>query len=268
MSEPSVTTHRLQPMIGRDPHEEGRAASPLELLYDLTFVVAIGVGASYFAELTAAGHLRDALIGFGFVMFAVQWAWINFSWLASAFDTDDWLYRLITMVQMTGVVILALGIPPAFKSIEEGPHFDNRTIVLGYVVMRIGLVTHWLRAARGCEGELHRTTLRYAFGVLAIQVLWVIYALAPMSITTALLISVPLFVIELAIPLWAERRSPTPWHAHHIAERYGLFAIIALGEGVVGTVAPVGGGRGEGREHRGARHEFVHTSHRVRVVGR
>jgi len=29
----------------------------------------------------------------------------------------------------------------------------------------------------------------------------------------------------------------TPWHAHHIAERYSLLVIIALGEGVVGTVA-------------------------------
>ena len=33
------------------------------------------------------------------------------------------------------------------------------------------------------------------------------------------------------------RKGGTPWHAHHIAERYGLLAIIALGEGVVGTVA-------------------------------
>ena len=39
-------------------------------------------------------------------------------------------------------------------------------------------------------------------------------------------------------PVLAERRAGgTPWHAHHIAERHGLFAIIALGEGVVGTVA-------------------------------
>ena len=44
--------------------------------------------------------------------------------------------------------------------------------------------------------------------------------------------------MELAGPVLAERRDGgTPWHAHHIAERHGLFAIIALGEGVVGTVA-------------------------------
>ena len=46
------------------------------------------------------------------------------------------------------------------------------------------------------------------------------------------------FAVELAGPLIAERRhGGTPWHAHHIAERYGLLAIITLGEGVIGTVA-------------------------------
>ena len=45
-------------------------------------------------------------------MFAISWAWINFTWFASAYDTDDWIYRLTTMVQMVGVVVLALGLPP------------------------------------------------------------------------------------------------------------------------------------------------------------
>ena len=43
---------------------------------------------------------------------------------------------------------------------------------------------------------------------------------------------VVLVTFELAIPLWAERRVPTSWHPHHIAERYGLFAIILFGEGI------------------------------------
>src|SRR3954464_3804646 len=47
-----------------------------------------------------------------------------------------------------------------------------------------------------------------------------------------------LICIEWLGPLTAETRmGGTPWHAHHIAERYALFAIIALGEGIVGTVA-------------------------------
>ena len=44
---------------------------------------------------------------------------------------------------------------------------------------------------------------------------------------------VALVAFELAVPLWAERKRPTSWHPHHIAERHGLFAIILLGEGVL-----------------------------------
>ena len=46
--------------------------------------------------------------------------------------------------------------------------------------------------------------------------------------------------IELAGPLIAQlRKGGTPWHAHHIAERYGLLVIITLGEGIIGTVASI-----------------------------
>ena len=49
---------------------------------------------------------------------------------------------------------------------------------------------------------------------------------------------VMLTLVELAGPVLAERKSDgTPWHPHHIAERYGLLAIIALGEVMLGTVA-------------------------------
>jgi low temperature requirement protein LtrA len=61
---------------------------------------------------------------------------------------------------------------------------------------------------------------------------------ASVSVLVTLLLMVPLALIELAGPWIAEtRKGGTPWHAHHLAERYGLLAIIALGEGVIGTVA-------------------------------
>ena len=135
-------------MSGRDPHEDHRAATPLELLFDLTFVVAFGVSASEFAHLLADNHVGAGLAGFAFSVFAVCWAWINFTWFASAYDTDDWVYRVTTMLQMVGVIILALGIPPVYDSIAEGEHVDNRVLVAGYVVMRIAMVFQWLRAAR------------------------------------------------------------------------------------------------------------------------
>jgi low temperature requirement protein LtrA len=107
-------------MSGRDPHELHRVATPLELLFDLTFVIAFGVAASQFAHMLATGHIGAGLAGFSFATFAVSWAWINFSWFASAYDTDDWAYRLTTMLQMVGVLVLALGIPPMFASVASG----------------------------------------------------------------------------------------------------------------------------------------------------
>jgi low temperature requirement protein LtrA len=94
--------HRLRLMSGRDPNEEHRAATPLELLYDLTFVVAFGVAAEQFAHRLAEGHFAAGLVGFVIAIFAVCWCWINYSWFASAYDTDDWVFRVATMVQWSG----------------------------------------------------------------------------------------------------------------------------------------------------------------------
>ena len=57
--------------------------------------------------------------------FAVSWAWLGYSWFASAYDTDDWVFRLATMVQMAGVIVLALGLPQMFASLDEGGTIDN-----------------------------------------------------------------------------------------------------------------------------------------------
>jgi len=99
-------------------------------------------------------------------------------------------------------------------------------------------VAQWLRAARA-DGDRRVTALRFATGIAACQVGWVLRLLLPDLAGTAAL---PLLVLaELAVPLWAERAAPTTWHPHHIAERYGLFTIIVLGEcvlAVAGAVAP------------------------------
>ncbi len=53
--------------------------------------------------------LGQGVVSYLMVFFAVWWAWMNFTWFASAFDTDDWLYRVLTIVQMAGVLVLAAG---------------------------------------------------------------------------------------------------------------------------------------------------------------
>jgi low temperature requirement protein LtrA len=224
-------------MSGRDPDEEHRATTPLELLYDLTFVVAFGVAADQFAHLLAAGHVASGLTGFSFAIFGICWAWINFSWFASAYDTDDWAFRLATMVQMVGVIILALGLPQVFHSIDQGDAINNRVSVGGYVVMRVAMLFLWLRAARQ-DPARRRACHTYAATIGFAQAGWILLLLAQLHIGTFFIVAAPLILIELAGPVIAERgKGGTPWHAGHIAERYGLLTIITLGEGVIGTVA-------------------------------
>jgi low temperature requirement protein LtrA len=224
-------------MSGRDPHEPHRVATPLELLFDLTFVIAFGVAASQFAHSLVSGHIEAGLISFTFATFSVCWAWINFSWFASAYDTDDWVYRLTTMLQMVGVLVLALGIPQVFTSIAAGAHVDNRVLVGGYVVMRVAMVIQWLRAAVQ-DPARKAACLTYAATITVAQVGWIVVAVVNSSVDVTFVLFAVMIAIEVSGPLLVEKRmGGTPWHAHHIAERNGLLTIIALGEGVVGTVA-------------------------------
>ncbi|MEU2954040.1 low temperature requirement protein A [Streptomyces xanthochromogenes] len=235
-------------MTGRDPEEHGRTSSPLELLFDLTFVVAVGTAAFQFAEMVAEGHAGQAVVGFVLAMFAISIAWISFSWFASAFAAEDWLYRVVTMLQMIGVVVFSLGLPAMFHSVKEGGHLELRAMVIGYVVMRIAMVLQWWRAARQSPSfrDVGLANIRWT---LIVQAGWIVVAFVHMPISAVFAAFGVLGALELVLPVLTQGfAGGTPWHPHHVAERYGLFAIIVLGEGVVGTVASsgdlLGGGDG------------------------
>ena len=236
-------------MTGRDPDETHRAATPLELLFDLTFVVAFGIAADELAHYLAEDHIRASLLGFGFVAFAISWAWINFAWFASAYDTDDWVFRLLTLLQMVGVLVLALGIADVYASIDHGTYVDNGVMVAGYVVMRVAMVAQWFRAARQ-DPPRRGVAMTYVVTILVAQAGWVALAIAKTSVGAMFAWAAALILIELGGPYIAEtRKGGTPWHPHHIAERYGLMIIIALGEALLGTIAALGaivGPEGEG----------------------
>src|SRR5207244_2183428 len=129
------------PMAGRDPGETHRASTPLELFFDLTFVVAVSQAAAALHHGLVDGHAGGALAGFPLVFFAIWWAWMQFTWFASAYDTDDVPYRLAVLLQLTGVLVLAAGVPRALNDRDFG------ITTLGYVMMRLAIVGQWLRAA-------------------------------------------------------------------------------------------------------------------------
>ena len=174
--------------------------------------------------------------GFAFAAFAVSWAWLNYSWFTSAYDTDDWVFRLATMVQMAGVIVLSLGLPQMCASIDHGDTLDNHVMVAGYVVMRVPLVFLWWQVSRQ-DPERRPAARTYMATIAVAQVGWVTLAVLDLPIATTFVLFGVLIALEFAGPFVAERKAGTPWHPHHIAERYGLLVIITLGEVIIGTVA-------------------------------
>ncbi|KUH38964.1 MULTISPECIES: low temperature requirement protein A [Streptomyces] len=229
----------LRPLIARDRDQEHRAATPLELFFDLCFVVAVAQAGMQLVHAVAEGHAGAGLRDYAMVFFAIWWAWMNFTWFASAYDNDDVLYRIMTLLQIAGVLILAAGISDAFTD------HDFLLVWLGYAVMRVALASQWLRAARHASGPERTTALRYAGGVLACQAGWSALLFAPGAAKPWVFLVMA--CAEMTVPLLAERgrgRS-TAWHAHHIAERYGLFTIIVLGESIAAATVAVKEGAAE-----------------------
>ncbi|NGP89275.1 low temperature requirement protein A [Aliifodinibius halophilus] len=216
-------------MTPRDPNESHRQASFLELFFDLCFVVAIAQAAVQLHHALAEAHIISGIISFSMVFFAIWWAWMNFTWFASAYDNDDIPFRLATFVQIIGALVLAAGVQRGFAD-------QNFNIIfIGYLIMRMGLASLWVRAALH-DPERKTTNYRYAFGISAAMIgwgtmfalnYWPVWGFAAMAL------------IELVIPVWAESANKTTWHPDHIAERYGLLIIIVLGESVLAATNAV-----------------------------
>ena len=226
-----------QVMRPRHPEEPHRVATVLELFFDLVFVVAIAQAAVGLEHAYVEHHVATGIVYYAIVFFAIWWAWMNFTWFASAYDVDDVPYRLLTLLQMAGALTMAAGIGDAMTE----HHYT--VMVSGYVIMRIAMITQWLRAA-ACDPQRRTTALRYAGGIAVAQVCWVGWLWIPAKL------QIPFFVVfalvELAVPAVAEFRVNTPWHPHHIAERYGLLTIIVLGESILATTMSVQTARTEG----------------------
>jgi low temperature requirement protein LtrA len=220
MSEASRLFH---PLTARDRGEPHRSATPLELFTDLCVVVAVAQAAIGLHHAVVEDHAVDGLWHYAFAFFAIYWAWLNFTWFASAYDNDDVGYRLLTLLQVVGVLILAAGTQRSFDD-----RYD--LAVLGYVVMRIALVIQWLRVSYS-DPDCRQTALRYVLGITVCQAGWVTMLFLPDSVRGPVIIA--LLAGEVLTPAWAEAANPTQWHPRHIAERYGLFTIIVLGESIL-----------------------------------
>ncbi|MFD7062708.1 low temperature requirement protein A [Streptomyces sp. NPDC059906] len=218
----------------RHRHEAHRTATPLELFFDLCFVVAIAQAGVQLVHSVAEGHAGQGVLNYAMVFFAIWWAWMNFAWFASAYDNDDVLYRVVTLVQIAGVLVLAAGVSRAFED------HDWVAVIIGYAIMRVAMSAQWLRAARSAGGAERAMALRYAGGVLLCQVGWLGLLFVPDGGQGWLFLA--MVVLELCVPAFAERKHPSAWHPHHISERYGLLTIIVLGETIAAATVAVKSG--------------------------
>jgi low temperature requirement protein LtrA len=210
---------------GDESNDEHRAATPLELFYDLVSVIAIAAAARLLHHSLSEGHIVNGITLYFMTFWTIWWAWMNFTWHASSSDTGDAPYRVAVFVQITGALVMAVGIDQMFEEL------DFKTVFVGFVIMRLSLVMMWLRVARRDEHG-RPAAIRYAIGLTICQLGWAIVVFVlPKSLIIggffAMLLS------EHLVPIFSERASDTKWHRGHIIERYGLLTIIVLGEAIL-----------------------------------
>lgn len=240
-SRPRRGTGVIAPATMRDHDQAERAATPLELLFDLCFVVAVAVLAAELDHGIVDDHAIEAGATYALLFIPIWWAWMSYTWYATAFSHDDPLTRLLTLLQMAGVLAVAAAIPSAWKG-------ELLPFSLAYAAMRLPLVLQWARSA--LDDPPHRAfALTYATGSVLAQMLLV--AGAALQTAGTVLLFVAALAAELATPILAVKRSPDRvFHPGHIAERYGLFTIIVLGETIlavsVGLRESLDGGGGLG----------------------
>ena len=216
-------TALLRPMTGRDPNETHRASTPLELLVDLCFVVAVSRCAAALHHQLSEAHFAHGIATYLFIFWAIWWAWMNFTWFASSYDTDDAAYRALTFVQILGVLILAAGVTDAFAGHQS-------TVAAGFLVMRLGLSGQYLRASFG-DSENARACRIIAIGLIVLQIGWI--GRLALDGTASMAFSVLLVVADLSLPIASGFLKHQRWHPGHIAERYSLLLLIVLGESIL-----------------------------------
>lgn len=220
----------VRKMTARPSNEPHRTATTLELFFDLCFVVAVAQAGTSLVHALAQGHTAAGITSYLAVFFGIWWAWMNFVWFATAYDNDDVPYRLLTLLQMAGVLVYAAGISRAFDH-------DWTLAYSGFLIMRVALIVQWLRAARAETGPASTSAYRSAAGYLVCQAGWagLLFTTGPAQVGVFLL----MVIAELSVPLIAAALQVSPWNPRHIAERFGLFTLIVLGETIAAATLAV-----------------------------
>lgn len=219
--------------LTNEQRAEERTSTWLELFFDLCFVVAV-------AALARGLHDEpnlEGIVRFLGLFVPVWWSWMNFTWYATAFDNDDVPYRVTLLVAMLSILGLAasvgrIGVDPAAAV----------SFVVAYSLMLLLIVGLFLRARRHVPAAMRPFVAFHAGGNALGAAIW----LSPLLVPSPLRYVVWAlgFSVELLSPILAVRTLDDPrvgFHPRHIAERYGLFTLIVLGESVLAVASGTAG---------------------------
>ncbi|MCA2214700.1 low temperature requirement protein A [Jidongwangia harbinensis] len=206
--------------------ESNRSATRLELFFDLAFVLFV----ARCADLLAKDETWSGALTFTAVLTIGWWAWASTTLYANRFDTDDAIFRLLTLAGMAGVVAMA-------ASVDKLDATTSRWFALAYVVLRVVLIAGYLRAWRVLP-DARRTIRPYLLGHSAGAAVWLI-SLAVPTPARYVLWGVGVAVDLVGPTLAARLKDAIPLHMEHLPERFGLFVILVLGESVAAVVTGV-----------------------------
>ena len=196
---------------------EDKAVLPLELFFDLVFVL----GITQAVALVVGGHDGQALWRAALILAMLWWGWSQFTWTANSIALQSDRTRIAFFVAMGAALIMAVSVPTAFGD-------GGVWIAVGYIVVRATGV--WLHLTETADPETLASARFFATVSWIGPLVFLLGAFVdPPARTWIWLLAFLLEVASAAIvggAVWRIR-------AGHFAERHGLIYIIALGEGIV-----------------------------------
>jgi low temperature requirement protein LtrA len=206
---------------------EGDQVTPLELFFDLVFVLALTQCTALMAAQPTWEGLAKALLVLG----VLWWSWVGYAWLTSVVDPEEGTVRLAIIAAMAALLVAALCVPKAFD--ESAALFAG-----AYAVVRgahLGLFT----VASRDDPKLRNSVIGLA-GSTAIGV-GLLFAASFANGTVQGGLWALALALDMAGPYFfgSEGWKLVPGH---FAERHGLIVIIALGESIVAIGVGAEGG--------------------------
>ena len=197
---------------------EGERVTPLELFFDLVFVLAITQCTALMSHHPTWSGLAQGLLVLG----VLWWSWVGYAWLTSVVDPEEGAVRFAIFAAMAGFLIAAIAVPDAFGDL--GLEF-----ALAYGAVRYAQVALLLVAGRDDPG------LHHSSSGLAVSTTIGVGLLIGASFLDGLAQGGLWFLalaLDMAGPMFIDSSG---WRLvpGHFAERHGLIIIIALGESIV-----------------------------------